>query len=231
MAPEQLDVDRQSEIGPRTDLYAFGIVVYQMLTGRVPFTGSTSAVMAAQLLKEPPRPSEFKPDLPSGIEAAILKMLSKQSSERFASGEAFMSALEPANKKVTVEMVRPTETPAPPQPAIAPVSRAVLPRATKQNNGLATASLILAIVGLATTCLLSCGAVPILIVAFVTGLVGYRQIKASDGAQGGEWMAVAGICIAALAGFVVVAITVVFVLGSFGPQISNIFSGTPTGVK
>lgn len=141
MAPEQLDTERANEVGPRTDLYALGIVVYQMLTGRVPFSGSTSAVIAAQLFKDPPPPTQFRPDLPRQMEAAILKMLAKHSAERFANGKEFIAALERTQESAVPVSPEPIH-PLWPSPRIPPMLT------------MAGVGILLAIIGLITAAIL-----------------------------------------------------------------------------
>ena len=77
MAPEQLDVDRQTEVGAASDIYSFAVVVYEMLAGRPPFVGPTPAVMAAHLTKEPPPVTQFDADLPPALWEVIKTGLTK----------------------------------------------------------------------------------------------------------------------------------------------------------
>ncbi|MCA9873993.1 MAG: serine/threonine protein kinase [Anaerolineales bacterium] len=94
MAPEQADPARAAEIGPATDRYALGVVAYRLLTGRVPFAGSTSATLYAHEYKPVPPPRSLRPDLPPAAEAALLKMLAKTPADRFASAAEFVQALQ-----------------------------------------------------------------------------------------------------------------------------------------
>jgi formylglycine-generating enzyme required for sulfatase activity/tRNA A-37 threonylcarbamoyl transferase component Bud32 len=96
MAPEQADPNRAAEIGPATDRYALGIVAYQMLTGRVPFPGNTSATLNAHINLEPPEPRTICQDLSPEVAAALLKMLAKPPGDRFASARAFVARLREA---------------------------------------------------------------------------------------------------------------------------------------
>jgi formylglycine-generating enzyme required for sulfatase activity/tRNA A-37 threonylcarbamoyl transferase component Bud32 len=96
MAPEQADPNRAAEIGPATDRYALGIVAYQMLTGRVPFPGNTSATLNAHLNLEPPEPQTICQDLSPEVAATLLKMLAKPPGDRFASARAFVARLREA---------------------------------------------------------------------------------------------------------------------------------------
>jgi serine/threonine protein kinase len=83
MPPEHA---RGEPLGRRSDIYSLGIVAYEMLTGRVPFTGGTALQVIARHLDEvPTRPRELEPSIPADVEALLLKMIAKEPSERFAS--------------------------------------------------------------------------------------------------------------------------------------------------
>ncbi|HEX5418347.1 MAG TPA: protein kinase, partial [Chloroflexota bacterium] len=91
MAPEQaqgLDVDY------RADLYALGIIAYEMLTGRVPFEADSVVTLLHKHVYDPP-PSlrQARPDLPESVDAALNRMLAKPPGERYLSGAAFVAAL------------------------------------------------------------------------------------------------------------------------------------------
>ncbi len=72
MAPEQADPSRAHEISPATDRYALGIVAYQMLTGRVPFPGDTSATLNAHLNLKPPDPHAVRAEVSPQTAAVLL---------------------------------------------------------------------------------------------------------------------------------------------------------------
>ena len=63
MAPEQSDAKKWGVITSATDVYALGVVTYEMLCGRPPFEGETLTVMHAHAYDQPPSPLEFVPDL------------------------------------------------------------------------------------------------------------------------------------------------------------------------
>lgn len=91
MAPE---IIQGEEASYSSDLYAVGVILYQMLTGRVPFFGKTDfEIMKAHLEKEPTPPRELNPSLPEGIEIIVRKALAKKREERFSSADEFKKAL------------------------------------------------------------------------------------------------------------------------------------------
>jgi serine/threonine-protein kinase len=91
MSPEQ--IAGVGEVDGRTDQYALGCLVYEMLTGKPPFTGRTASVFVRQQ-KEPPRPiRENKSNVPAVVDAAVMKALAKQRTARFDSAGSFVTAM------------------------------------------------------------------------------------------------------------------------------------------
>jgi serine/threonine-protein kinase len=92
MAPEQ---SRGDDLGPEVDIYSLGVVLFEMVTGRVPFEGATPVDAILQHIQvPPPSPLQWRPDLPAPAGAVILRALAKQSKDRFASAGALALAFE-----------------------------------------------------------------------------------------------------------------------------------------
>lgn len=91
MSPEQV---RGQHTDARSDIYSSGIVLYELLTGRVPFSSDSEYdLMRSQIEQPPPPPRNFSAEIPEYIEAAILRALAKKPEERFETAGGFREAL------------------------------------------------------------------------------------------------------------------------------------------
>jgi pimeloyl-ACP methyl ester carboxylesterase len=95
MSPEQAAGEKQVDL--RTDLWALGVVLYEMLAGRRPFAQDTIAALfhAVQAL-EPTPLQELRPDVPPGVQQVVLRLLSKDREQRYPDAAALLEALEAA---------------------------------------------------------------------------------------------------------------------------------------
>jgi eukaryotic-like serine/threonine-protein kinase len=85
LSPEQA---RGAPVDQTSDLYSAGVVLYEMLTGQVPFTGDTPLEIAMKHLSEVPKPpSEHRPEIPHDLDSIVLRALAKDPSERYQSAE------------------------------------------------------------------------------------------------------------------------------------------------
>jgi tRNA A-37 threonylcarbamoyl transferase component Bud32 len=95
IAPEQ--AISSANAVPQSDLYALGVVLYQMLTGRVPFEDASAMSVALKHVSEPPPPPRlYNPSLPPEVEGVVLRALEKEPEDRFPNGDAFARSLEMA---------------------------------------------------------------------------------------------------------------------------------------
>ncbi|MBV8128727.1 MAG: serine/threonine protein kinase, partial [Planctomycetaceae bacterium] len=92
MPPEQVS-GKVEALGPRCDIYSLGVIMYELLTGRVPFEGPDTYVLAHILFVEPAPPSRHRPDLDPLIEAVCLKAMAKVPEDRYATMNEFATAL------------------------------------------------------------------------------------------------------------------------------------------
>jgi len=127
MSPEQF---KGEPVDGRSDLFAVGIVLYQMLTGVRPFSGPASTVMHQIIHENPPRPSERQPALHPAFDAVLARAMAKRVEDRYPGAQAFLDALNAAymqqtggvpltdedNERTVLAFQRP-ESPEPARPA------------------------------------------------------------------------------------------------------------------
>ncbi|HYX51800.1 MAG TPA: protein kinase, partial [Ktedonobacteraceae bacterium] len=94
MSPEML---RGEQIDHRADLYALGIIVYQLLSGQPPFQGETPyTIIAGHMQEQPPLLHQINPAIPPAVDTVVQKALAKKAEDRFSSGSALVEALSAA---------------------------------------------------------------------------------------------------------------------------------------
>jgi serine/threonine protein kinase len=94
MSPEQLRSAK--DVDPRTDIWSLGVVLYQLVTGRLPFRGRGATELVSQILVDAPeKPSALRPGLPLALDGLILRCLEKDPASRFQSMRELGEALRP----------------------------------------------------------------------------------------------------------------------------------------
>ena len=134
ISPEQARGDRTDA---RSDIYSAGVVLYEMLTGRLPFEGDSAVSVAIQHLSSIPlAPREINPDIPEQLELICMKAMAPNLERRYFSAEAMIADLEAFRKNPEVDLdfemedLRPTETDEPTRP----IRTAAVHAATQQHR-------------------------------------------------------------------------------------------------
>jgi ligand-binding sensor domain-containing protein len=170
MSPEQA---QGGKVDQRADIYALGVILYEMLTGRVPYEAETPLAVILKKIQEPlPPPTSINPSIPAELEAVVLKALARDPADRFQSTRAFLEAW-----KRGIALVTPTYIPVPAaQPA------AEIPSATRlpSQQGIAPAPLpaaptrphkpIMLIAGLSCAGLVAFATIAVIIFIIATNL-------------------------------------------------------------
>ena len=115
MAPEQA---KGECAGPRSDLYSLGVVLYEMLTGEVPYEDDTPATVATKHITEPPQsPREANPEVPEEIDALTLRLLAKAPDDRYGSAAELLEDLRRVRNELPPAFADRAALPAPAVPA------------------------------------------------------------------------------------------------------------------
>src|SRR5437660_3604923 len=103
LSPEQA---QGQPVSGASDLYSVGVILYELLTGVVPFEGETAVAIAfKQVSAEPRPPSELNPLLPASLDLVVLRALAKDSSQRYADADEFITALQ--HERQTIALYSP----------------------------------------------------------------------------------------------------------------------------
>ena len=91
MSPEQ---SLGQTVGPPSDLYALGVVLFESLAGRLPFLGNGAHLLVQHAHDHPPRLKDLRPDVPADLDAVVMRLLEKSPEARYADAHALIAALQ-----------------------------------------------------------------------------------------------------------------------------------------
>ncbi|MGN6254050.1 MAG: protein kinase domain-containing protein [Solirubrobacterales bacterium] len=143
LSPEQA---QGHDVTSVSDLYSIGVILYEALTGRVPFEGESAVAVAMKQVSQTPQlPSSINPQVSPALDAVVMRALEKDPGNRFQSADAFIAALDSAMKEPGVGRNTAAMAPLPPVVA-APVEEEVPPEEDRRRNWWLWALLVAAIV-------------------------------------------------------------------------------------
>jgi len=105
MSPEQI---QSHAIGPRSDIFSFGIVLYQMLTGQLPFNGDNANSIFYKIVnEEPQKPSSLNPEIPAALDHIVAKCLAKKPEDRYLNAKELASDLHSCRRQLSLANTNP----------------------------------------------------------------------------------------------------------------------------
>ncbi len=129
MSPEQ---GKGVKVDHRSDIYSLGIMLYEMVTGQVPYEAETPLAVLLKHITDPlPLPHKIKPSLPEPVELVVLRALAKEPDDRFQTANELAQALATAVNCTPSSENKPTQ-PAPPRPKTDPIPTEITTPATEQ---------------------------------------------------------------------------------------------------
>ena len=131
MSPEQITGDPQA-IGPGTDIYSLGVILFELVTGTLPFEGPLAAVYGQILHAVPPSPCARRPGLAPWVDVVCRRAMAKRPQDRFATAAEFATALEVSARQPVPAVAGAGDRPAPPTAAETDVHRLECPSCGKR---------------------------------------------------------------------------------------------------